>query len=155
MAKTAIFIDTGNLYFCMSKRFPNRRLDYSKVREIEVGDDSTIITAYGINDKNRLDSFITMLSHLSFATKFKAPDRTGCAAEMALDMMKMLSNVDNMVVYSTDPSLAPAIAHAVSSGCPVKVVGCGIPHELRKVASSCMEIDEVHMAPETQNENAA
>ena len=76
MSKTVgVFVDVSNIYYCVSKGFPENKVDYQKYLEKATND--LIIyraTAFGVQNNPESAKFISCLKHLGYDTKFKKFD---------------------------------------------------------------------------------
>lgn len=75
MAKAiGIFVDVSNLYYCISKKFTGRKLDYKKYKEfLKDYGEIAIINAYGAHLHNEARKFIHCLQQSGYDTKWKQP----------------------------------------------------------------------------------
>lgn len=62
--------------------------------------------------------------------------------EIAIDIVRLIERVDTVVLGSADSDFAPLVTWIREKGCKCIVYACNISHELRAVASECIEIDD-------------
>lgn len=154
--KTAIFADLSNLYYCIGRKFDNRKLDYARLiaRVAEFGDVQRAY-AYGTQIGQEASNFISSLRKLGYTTKYKQPKMSEAPGEerkvirkadwdvgIAMDVVRMIERVDVIVLCSSDPDLAPLVEWIKEKGVRCIVLACGISRELKDVADQYFEIEE-------------
>jgi len=153
MKTVGIFADVSSLFYCVGKKFPDRKLDYGQLRELVVGSDTIYrAVAYGVQAKDEATKFITCLKKIGFEPKYKQPRsrqggdgvvrliKTNWNVSIALDVVNMIDKLDIVAICSSDPELAPIVEYVKARGKKCTIVSCGIPRELRAVADTCIEI---------------
>lgn len=145
MKRLGVFLDVGNLYYCIGKKYDKRKLDYRKYLAFlkEIGE-SVRATAYGCQMNNEATGFIHCLKAIGLQTKFKTvkTHRDDWDVGIAIDMVRMLDRVDTIILGSADSDLAPAVEYAVQAGVEVIVIACGISKDLKDAATDFIEIPE-------------
>ena len=155
MAKRiGVFADVSNLYYCLNKKFPSRKLDYRKYISFikDLGDISVCI-AYGAQMSGQAMGFIYCLKQVGFTTKFKAPkvynnqdDITKRKADwdvgIAMDIVTTIDRLDMIFLGSADGDMTPVVDWAKSKGVEVVVMASGISKDLRDHATKFIEIPE-------------
>ena len=152
----ALFCDVSNLYYCINKKFPNRKLDYEKY--LKFNEDENILwraIAYGLQLNKEANSFINCLKHFGYEPKYKKPrkytdpeteqiklKRISWNVGIALDVVRYHEKLDIVVLGSSDPELVDLIVWVKDQGIKCKVVSCGISKELKDVADEWIEITE-------------
>jgi uncharacterized LabA/DUF88 family protein len=154
-----LFVDVGDLYFCTGKRFNKRKMDYRKYLELACGD-SSIFTAnaYGIQEVERAQSFITSLKHYGFTPIYKDPrytlgkDESGADVKtikysswhvgITMDVVRSIDKLDVVILGSANIELLPLVQWIGERGRKCHIVACGISKELRKAATHFVEIPE-------------
>ena len=161
-----IFVDIGNLYWCVGKKFPKRKVNYSILKEKCTGEDSVFrAIAYGSQFKGKAAKFITSLRKTGFDPKYNLIETkvdpvtqeekviwSSWNVQIALDAVNILDKLNVIVLCSSDQDLIPLIEHAKSRGIVVKVVAAGISAKIRSVADSCTEIDESFLLEEEEEQ---
>lgn len=157
MAKRlGVFVDVSNLYYCVGKKFENRKLNYTKYKEYIAGMGEIVqAIAYGAQMENEAIKFIRVLSNLGFTTKFKAPQVYENAATgegykrkadwdvgIAMDIVTMADKLDIVILGSADGDLTPAVEWCRHKGIDVIVLACRISRSLKDNASKFIEIPE-------------
>ena len=151
LQRIGIFIDVANQYYCVGKKWEGRKLNYESYLEVAQGDAIRIrAIAYGNQDSDEAVYFIGALKHAGYETKYltstvdsKNQIRKGdWKIGIALDIVRMLSRLDIVVLGSSDPDMVPVIKYIQEHGAIAKVVACGISRDLKDAANSYHEITE-------------
>jgi len=72
--RIGLFVDVSNLYYCILKRFNNRKLDYAKYMAAVKGKNNVYRAfAYGAQLDNEADLFINRLQEFGYFPKYKKP----------------------------------------------------------------------------------
>jgi len=159
MKSVALFVDIANLYYCIERKWPGRRLDYTAYKSRLVGEDVTYkAIAYGLQyENNDYTAFATVLKHLGFIPKYKRPRvfkdpksgqnidrRTSWAMGMAMDVVDAVhsNKVDEVIIGSSEGDLAPLVRWIQDHGVKVRIVSCGISRDLVRACSNCIELTE-------------
>lgn len=153
-SRVAIFIDVGNQFFCINKKWPSRKLNYKKyLAKAETFGTVVRAFAYGTQVENTASNFIVALHHLGYEPQYKQVERkvwySWCVG-MAMDIVRLVINdkVDTIIIGNSDRSMAPVISWAKEKGIQVIIIGCGINKELKTACDRWIEIDEVMLEPE-------
>ena len=148
-----MFIDLGNLYFCVSKKWPGRRLDLNKLylflRE-RCGDKIVRAVAYGTEQEDEAKGFKGYLRGAGFDPKFKRhyfkeggdTYRTDWGIGLTLDVVSMVERVDCIMFCTANPEYRPLLEWLKTKGVRAIVCACGISKQLRAEADECVEITE-------------
>jgi uncharacterized LabA/DUF88 family protein len=152
----ALFVDVGNLYYCISRRFDARKLDYQKLLE-KAGKFGNLARsfAYGSQIQDEAVNFITCLKKLGYDTKYKKPRNSESAESgkgvrradwgvgMAVDIVSTVSNgkCDVVILASSNPDFAPLVTWIRGQGIRCIIIACGISKELKDAADQFVEID--------------
>jgi uncharacterized LabA/DUF88 family protein len=167
--KVLVIADVSNLYHCIRKRFGNRKLDYGKflLNCREHGDIYRAI-AYGGRLSEEADQFIAYLKHCGWEPSFKETkifyDSAGRETRKAdwdvgitVDVIRILSNVDIVILGSADGDFKPLIEFIQQQGKRCYVYACKISRDLRDVANSVREVhvDDLGEANETDRDAQA
>jgi uncharacterized LabA/DUF88 family protein len=150
----ALFVDIANLYYCVGKRFQNRKLDYAKIRD-KVGELGQLYRAfaYGVQMGEEANPFINCLKKLGYDTKYKrsrmSEDNVKQVIRKAdwdigltLDVVRVLDRVDTVVLGSADADLIDLVRFIRDKGVRCIIFACGIPQELREAADFYIEIED-------------
>jgi uncharacterized LabA/DUF88 family protein len=140
-----LLADVGNLYHCATKKWPGRRLDYSKLLEEakKYGEVFRSI-AYGTQKEEELAGFITALNFLGYETKFKTwrNNRTSWNTGIAIDLVRYAKPGDTVCIASSDPDLVDALLWARDTGIKCIVISVGISRPLKNAAYAHFELGE-------------
>lgn len=152
MKASGIFIDTSNLYYCVGKKFPARKLDYQRYYEIAAKDDVVVrAVAYGSQMNDEASKFIACLKHYGYDPKYKTlkinsdtgkTRRFSWNVGIAVDIMMSIDKLDRVVIGSSDADLLPLVKYLKDRGCVVEIIACGISKELKDAADEYTEITE-------------
>jgi uncharacterized LabA/DUF88 family protein len=147
----AVFADVSNLYYCIGKRFDQRKLDYDKLRD-RVASFGTIqrAFAYGSQIHDEATSFIACLKKAGFDPKYKRPRTEGATVVrkadwdvgLSMDVVRMINRVDTVIICSADPDLVELVHWVKDQGVRCVIVACGISRELKEIADQYVEIGE-------------
>jgi len=154
MAKRiGVFVDISNLYYCIGKKFDNRKLDYGNYLAFikDMGDVQHAI-AYGAQMGNEATGFIHCLRQLGFDPKYKTPknyhNKTNFKRKadwdvgIAMDIVRMIDRLDLIILGTADGDLTPLVEWAKERGVDVIILACGISRELKDAATKYIEIPE-------------
>lgn len=151
--RLGVFIDVSNLYYCIHKRYNNRKLDYKKYYDYisNMGEIKQAI-AYGAQMKDEARNFIHCLDQIGFQAKYKKPKefnnrgqirhKADVDVEIVMDIVKRIDSFDRIVLGCADSDLAPMVEWVQEKGINVIVCATGISHELKETAHTCIEIPE-------------
>lgn len=155
LRNVGVFVDLSNLYHCVGKKYPNHKLDYSKLRDLLVGNDILFrAIAYGVQTGNEASKFIERLRRFGYEPKYKQVRiiqigeeepryiKTNWNVGMTLDVVSMIDKLDTIVICSSDPELVPLVEYIKARGLKCIVASAGISRNLRITASSYLELDE-------------
>jgi uncharacterized LabA/DUF88 family protein len=158
-----LFVDTGNLYNCVSKKFEGRKLDYNKLITNVISDDDVLFKAiaYGVQVKSATVKFMSCLKHYGYETRFRKPKvqgdsirRISWSVGLTLDVLSVLPKVDTIIISSSEPDLVDLLNYLEEQPITVRLVSCGIPRELKKAADSYIEIDESYLEEKDETPKA-
>lgn len=151
--KIGLFIDVSNIYFCVSKRFQNKKLNYSHLLDYvkKMGEVSKA-SAFGVQVDNEAQPFITVLKSLGIDAHYRKPRtvkiddkiqprKTPVTMNLAMSVIDALDKLDKIIIVSSDGDLAPLVTYVTDKGVPCTVIGCGINRDLRQ-ACETVEISE-------------
>lgn len=142
MSNVALFADVGNLYHTIGKKYEGRKLDFEKVySKAESYGKIQRAYAYGTQVREEATAFISCLEKIGYTTKYRKP-KFVWAVGMALDVVRMISKVDVVVICSADRDLIPLLEWVRENGARCVLLGCGIGGELKDLADSTCEIEE-------------
>lgn len=141
-----LLVDTGNLYYCVNKRFPKRRIDYARyIEQAGVGDEDRKI-AYVSESNSDTEGFKAYLTELGFEVKAKRPTRnkvkgqyvyqTNWCVEMSLDTV--MSDATDVIIGTADPGILPLLERLSGQ---LTVFASGVPRTF-KTHARIMEIEE-------------
>lgn len=150
--RIGIFVDTSNLYYCVNKKYPNRKLDYGRYLSVvteENYDGLVGAFAYGSQLNDEASGFITCLKKLGYQPNFRSTGdlnrRVNWDVQIAIDIARRIDRLDTIILGSANPDLVPMVNWARERGLTVKVVACGINRELKLAASDWTEIDDSYL----------
>jgi uncharacterized LabA/DUF88 family protein len=155
--KIGLFIDSNNLYFCLNKKYGERKLSYVKYLDyVKSLGTVSVPNIYGVQVGTEANGFIYCLEKSGYNTIFKRiKERTNKADEIrlrfkinwnvgiAIDAMNCYSHCDLFVIGSNDLNLKPLIQYLCLSK-KVLLLACGIPKETKGISPnlSVLEIPE-------------
>ena len=154
MAKRiGVFMDVSNLYYCIGKKFPNRKLDYQKYWDFVIGlGNIQQAIAFGAQIGNEASNFIYCLKQIGYQTNYKTPKsynnkdsvkkKADCDVDITVSMINMLDRFDMIILGTADGDLVPAVEYCQQRGVDVVVFACGISRDLKNLARQYIEIPE-------------
>ena len=160
--KVALFVDISNIFYCINKRFPKRKLDYAKLYErAQSFGDLQRAFAYGTQVSDEAVKFIRALKAMGYDTKYKNPKqielgekivfrRADHDVNIAMDIVRMTNRSDIIILSSSDADLVPVVNWVHDQGVKVIILACGIARELKDAAQHWIEIDE-HLLEDIKN----
>jgi len=152
MAKRiGIFVDVSNLYFCLSKKFDGRKLDYAKYYSYisDLGNVNRAV-AYGAQIRGQANKFLHYLRQVGFETKYRSPKafidngtvrkKADCDLQIAVDIIQYIEELDMLVLGSADGDFKPLIEMAKEKGVTTIILACQISQDLKAIADEFIEI---------------
>jgi uncharacterized LabA/DUF88 family protein len=157
-SKVMVFIDVGNQFYCISKRWPGKKLDYKKYldRAATFGNVDRAL-AYGTKIDDNANSFITALHHMGFEPQYRLVEKNSWYdwdVGIAMDIVRLIDKTDTVIIGNSNKSIAPVISWAKKQGIRVIVMGCGINKELKEECDQWIEIDESMLEQEHEHKVA-
>lgn len=144
--KTALFVDSPNQYYCVSKQFGGRKLDFKKLLIRWVDDNFARAYAYGVQFEGEARKFIAALQSFGYVTRFRdlrfRQQRVNVSVDLAVDAFKIHNNIDAIVLVASSPDYVPLIEFLKEHGVYCTVYASGICRELKQVADQYFELDE-------------
>lgn len=152
----AIVIDTRNMQYTVTKKFPGSRLNYKKLeadRKVAVGLD------FGTEENS---NFINVLRMCGFETRFpksiivkegslkKTLQNEECTLLLVSELFRVSRKTDFITIVSQNKTLVPIIHLLKSLGIFIEVLGAGIPVELRRACDHWSEIKEEDLIKSNQ-----
>jgi uncharacterized LabA/DUF88 family protein len=149
--KLGVMVDLSNIYYCVRKRYDGAKVDYKKLLAFiaEIGEIHEA-HAYGSQMEGKAKAFILALETAGFKCHFKHPKtytengilrrKADWDVGITIDMMKLATQVDMMVLVSADGDMSKAVSAIQEKGCKVLVIGCGISGQLRDTCDEAIEI---------------
>lgn len=161
-----IFVDVSNLYYCIGKKFPEKKLDYLAYLTLAQGENAIYrARAYGIELDKEASKFKTCLKHYGYEPIYKAPKiyenketgekhyrRMSWNVGITTDVVRLIDKLDIIILGSSDPELVPLVEWIKEKGRECLILACGISRELKAVANGYKEITEDYLKsdePET------
>jgi len=152
LTNVGVFVDITNLYYCVGKKWPNRRLDFEKLLgRIQEGNSKVVRAfAYGTQTKDEANSFKNYLKKIGFDAKYKKSRfqvqgetcRSNWDVGLTVDVCRILDRLDSVIICSSNPELIPLLQYIKSRGIRVVVFACGICKLVRKHCDEYVEITE-------------
>jgi len=155
-----VFVDVGNLYHCVSKKFDGAKLNYKMYLDNVVSDGDIIYnaTAYGVQVKDEAAKFIACLRHFGYEPKYRRPRifqsqgrdqvrRIPWSVGISMDIVRIVSSnkLDTVVLGSSEPEFVDLVNWVKERGVRCIVASCGIPKTIREAANDHIEITESYL----------
>ena len=156
MKNALMLLDTGNLFYNVSKKFPNHRINYANFLKTIPDDFDTVKKiAFGSyrEENKRAMSFMFALSKLDFVVRFKKLVDQKFYKPTIDIVIEAYENIDIdcLILGSNNLSLLPLIKKFKERGIKVYVVGCNMPKPFEHIADKIIEINEEFLADEVNN----
>lgn len=153
MKRLGVFVDVSNIYYCIRKKYEDRKLDYQKyLNFITDFGELTKVIAYGSQLGNEATGFIHCLQKIGFQTKFKSVKSFNNDDELrrkadwdvgiTMDIVNMIDRFDMIILGTADGDLKPVVTWASQRGVDVVILACGISRDLKDTATEFIEIPE-------------
>jgi uncharacterized LabA/DUF88 family protein len=164
--RVGVFVDVSNVYYCISKKYPGRKLDYAAYMNYckDLGEIANA-SAFGSQLNNEAASFIHCLSKLGYTPKYKTPKsymndgklkrKADHDVAIAIDMINMAPRMDLVVLGTADGDLVPAVQWLKEKGIEVVILACGISRDLKDVVTTWIEIPESMLEAQKHKVNTA
>lgn len=154
--RVGIFIDVGNQFYCINKKWEGRKLNYEEYKK-KAGSFGVVARAfaYGTQVENAATKFISCLHHLGFEPNYKTVEKNSWYSwdvGMSMDMVRLCDKVDTIIVGNSNRTIAPALAYMRDKGIRVVVIACGINKEVKEACDQWLEISETMLEEITQEE---
>lgn len=159
--RVSVFIDVGNQFYCINKKWAGRKLNYEKYLEkARTFGGIGRAFAYGTQVDDTAAKFITALHHLGFEPQYKQVEKNvwySWNVGMAMDIVRLITNdkTDTIIIGNSDRSIAPVISWAKEKGVRVIIVACGINKELKTACDRWIEIDESMLEEASSSDETA
>ena len=140
--RTGVFVNVSELYYNINRKW-GRKLNYLKyLRKIESeGYRVHRAIAYGIQQENEAIGFISCLKHFGFEPKYKNND-FDWSVGMAVDVVRMLSKLDAVVLGTSNRSILPLIEWVKNHGSQCIIFACEITQDLKDACDKYFLITE-------------
>lgn len=152
MNRTGIFVDVSNLYFCVNKRYGERKVDYTKfldlALELSGNPEQCEATAFGCKFDDEANAFIRRLNSIGFHTDFYITPKNKTIAlttYLMVSILQSMERLETIVIGSANKEFLPFISYLKNKGKNVIVLACGICNEIRNVATQYLELEEDHL----------
>lgn len=151
--KIGVFIDVSNIYYCVNKKFKNRKLDYSKYMEyIKSLGEIVVANAYGAQVKNQAASFLYCLEKVGIVPVYSTPKsftdngnitkKADYDVKITVDIIEAAPSLDIIILGSADGDFVPLIK-SLSDCKKVIVFACKISGDIQDIENiTCIEIPE-------------
>lgn len=146
--RVSVFIDVGNQFYCINKKWEGRKLNYEQyLAKANTFGTVSRAFAYGTQVEDAAAKFITALHHLGFEPQYKQVEKNvwySWGVGIAMDIVRLVTNdrTDTIIIGHSDRAMAPVIAWAKEKGVKVIIIACGINRDLKNECDSWIEIDE-------------
>lgn len=149
--KLGIYVDINNLFHRVGKEYPQRKVDYrkllGKITDSFVGAEVHKALAYGFYAENEAAGFITCLKEIGFIPRYRRYKHIKGAKKfpswnvgLAMDVIRDLDVVDQVVICSSDRELIELTRFLQSEKVPTMMLGCGISDTLKGSVDAVIEI---------------
>lgn len=144
MKTVGVFADVGNLFYCISKKYDGKKLNYQRYLQRAVnGNRLYRAFAYGVQIENEATPFINCLKHYGYEPIYKKSHdnkRVNWSVGLSMDVVRCIERLDIVVLGTADPSLSHLISWVKEKGVECRILACGIPKDLKEVSNFYTEI---------------
>ena len=156
MRRVGLFVDVANLYHCTRKKYGGK-LSYSRYLEdvkTVIGGNLVCAKAFGGQVKKEAAEFIYSLQAIGYDVNYRKAKtfvrdgvkthKCDCDLMLAMDIVRMLDDLDIIVLGTADSDFIPLINYCIDKGKRVVIYGCMVSSDLSKyenieITSSLME----------------
>jgi len=164
MKRVGIFMEVSNLYFCISKKFRGRKLDYKKFySHVEDLGKIVLAYAYGSQKNKEASGFLHCLKQAGFTPKYGKPkifingDSTRCKADhdvdIVIDVVDNIDKVDLIILGTADGDLLALVNWIRRQGKEVVVFATNISKDLKRAADDYIEIPKSLLEDSVKKDN--
>jgi uncharacterized LabA/DUF88 family protein len=149
--RVGIFVDIQNMFYS-AKHMYNAKLNYTVLmKEAVAGRELVRAIAYGIKADVGEKTFFEALGKIGFEVKAKelqvfygGAKKGDWDVGIAMDIMRLASKLDVIVLVSGDGDFRDLIEHAKALGCRAEVIAFGktSSSRLKEVADSFIDMDK-------------
>jgi len=152
MARVGLFVDTGDLYHKVQRKFGRGvKVCYKSYYNLAKGDNEIVhAIAYGMQNENH--SFINCLRTIGFLTRFKPPrvfnvgvrkiKKCDWNIAITLDIVSLIDDLDVVILGSSNNLFFPLVKWIRNQGVEARILASCIPRNLNEEADYVTEIDE-------------
>lgn len=150
--RVGIFVDVGDQFFRINKKWEGRKLNYQAYydKAKEFGSITRAI-AYGTQMNRNATKFISCLHHIGFEPKYRDIEEGqwfNWSVGIAVDIMNLVSHdkIDTAVIGMSLKDIVPVITCIKDRGIKTVVISCGIHKELKLATDHWFEITETMLS---------
>lgn len=146
--KVCVFIDVGNQYYCVNKKWDGRKLDYEKyLKKCKEYGEIERAFAYGTQIEDYARTFISCLFHIGFEPNYKQVEKGewfSWDVGIATEIVRLISagKADTIIIGHSNRQMAPIISWAREQGIRTIIMGCGINKDLKEACDQWIEIKD-------------
>jgi len=147
MSKLGVFIDVGDQFFRIQKKWDSKKLNYQTYynKAKEFGEIARAI-AYGTQLNKSASKFMSCLHHIGFEPKYRDMEEGqwyNWSVGIAVDIMNLVNHnkIDIVVIGMSVKEIVPLVTNIKNKGIKVIVMGCTIHEELKEAADHWVELD--------------
>jgi len=156
MNRVGVFVDIGDQFFRINKKWSGRKLDYEKYYT-KCKDFGEIVraAAYGTQINKNATKFIAYLHHIGFEPRYKDMEVGqwySWSFGLCVDIINLVTNgkIDTLILGMSNKECIPLVNSIKEKGVKVIVMSCGIHKELKSAADRWVELSE-ELLSETVN----
>jgi uncharacterized LabA/DUF88 family protein len=149
--RVAVFVDIGNQFFCINKKWPGRKLDYAKfLKKAETFGPVVRAFAFGTQVSNSAAKFIERLEFMGYEVQYKELNKHTWYCwdvGLAINTIRMHEKVDTIIIGSSNRTLVPIVKFLQEKGIRVVIAASGIGTDLRNACDRYIELSEAMLEP--------
>jgi len=155
----SVFCDSGQLFHCVDKKFPGRRLNYKKFLDTALGFGTKLGTTrvYGTYVNPGVNEFEKSLRRIGWDTKFVQPRSQGQPFDWAVEIaLEAYCSASDVIVIGTSGHEYLPLIHRLRECNDVEVIvmACGINDRMRSASHRIVEIHEGFLTDGSANRSS-
>ena len=144
--RVCVFIDVGNQFYCINKRWPGRKLNYERyMAKCKSFGQVNRAFAYGTQVDDSAIKFITALHHFGFEPHYKQIEKNtwySWDVGMSLDIVRLHQKSDVIIIGNSNRSIAPLVNWIKERGIRIIIMACGINKDVKEACDQWIEVTE-------------
>ena len=144
-----LIVDVSSIFQAISRKWPGRRLDYNKIKEIVQAD---ICVALGQHLQREHGGFVKalrMMGYISIYDRVEKLDTAKASVHIAMNVVQ--SNHTELILGSDDPLIIPLLQHQRGKMIPVRLLSVDPSRQMVTESAKVTMITKDMMMPLANN----